>query len=67
MNSSHPGSDSVDTVENVVGVEGRQALGPETWDSLPECSHLDKRLLQQQNTKKLKITAGMRSWGNYKQ
>ena len=28
-------------------------LGPGTWDPLLQCLHLDKRLLEQQNTKKL--------------
>ena len=31
-------------------------LGPETWDPLPESLHLEKPLLQQQNTKKLQET-----------
>ena len=38
------------------------------WDSGPfaavlQCLHLAKRLLELRNTKKLKITACMRSWG----
>ena len=28
-------------------------LGSGTWDPLLQCLHLDKRLLEQQNTKKL--------------
>ena len=33
--------------------ERADRLGPGIWDPLLQCLHLDKRLVQQQNTKKL--------------
>ena len=38
-------------------------LGPGTWGPLLQCLHRGKRLLEQQNAKKLSITACMPCWG----
>ena len=49
----YPVSTALDLVKRGFGSRSWDRLGPGTWDTLLQCFHLGKRLLEQQNTKKL--------------